>query len=108
MNFHELKHLIAKIQKTLPCRDCGTTFKDSQIRIIGTVLNEGYFMALCGQCKNKTLINVQLQNNARKQRLLKNGVAGEIKQVTADDVLDIHNFLKDFKGDFAQLFEKKS
>lgn len=107
MNFHELKHILARIQKKIPCRDCGTHFKDTHIRIIGTVLNEGYFMAVCAECKNKTLINVQMKKEGRKQQTLK-ATETHIEQVTADDVLDMRNFLKNFDGDFTHLFQKNS
>jgi len=30
-----------------------------------------------------------------------------LNTLTADEVLDMHNFLKDFHGDFAQLFNQR-
>lgn len=107
MNFNELKQIILQIQKTIPCKDCGRAFPDSNIHIIGTVINEGFLAAHCDHCKNKTLLSVFFKAN----RVSKNGVKNsphDIRTVQPDEVLDMHNFLKDFDGDFANLFNKSA
>lgn len=105
MNFNELKQIILQIQKTIPCKDCKRPFPDSNIHIIGTVMNEGFLAAHCDHCKNKTLLSVFFKAN----RISKKGEAKtphDIRTVQPDEVLDMHNFLKDFDGDFANLFNR--
>lgn len=101
MNFEELKKIIEEIKRDMPCRDCNSPFKDTDIRIIGSILDETYIIARCHTCKNNTIINVV---PTRKHGGLKK--TPEI--INKDDILDMQNFLKSFDGDFAKLFNKKS
>ena len=107
MNFNELKQIILQIQKTIPCKDCGRAFPDSNVHIIGTVMNEGFLAAHCDHCKNKTLLSVFFKAN----RVSKKGdpkLIHDIRTIHPDEVLDMHNFLKDFDGDFSRLFSQSS
>lgn len=105
MNFYELKQLIKEIKATIPCRHCEKPYSDREIRIIGTVLNEGFFMANCRNCQIEVIINVIFKEKKLIHRPLKNR---SIKPIDKDDILDMRNFLKNFNGDFATLFRKKS
>ncbi len=103
MNFEEFKKVIEEIKSDIPCRDCGSAFNDSDIRIIGSVLTETYIIARCHACSNTTIINV-VATPHRKHRKLKQSP----KVITQNDILDMQNFLKDFDGDFSRLFNNKS
>lgn len=103
MNFDDLKQILEKIRNGIPCRECKTHFENQHIRIIGTLLNEGYFMALCPQCANRMLISVSLQSQQRVHRPIT-----QVRNISPNDVLDMRNFLKNFDGDFINLFSKKA
>jgi hypothetical protein len=105
MNFGELKQLIKEIRETLPCKQCGYNYKDSDIRIIGTVFSEGFFMAECRECKNEVIVNVVFKEKRMVHRSI--GKSKTFQPITPDDILDIRNFLQNFDGDFANLFNKK-
>ncbi len=105
MNFAELKKLIKEIKDNVPCQDCKAKFKDRDISLIGTVLNEGYLQAKCSACKNNTIINVVFGTSKRQHRKIAKPQATKI--ITSNDILDMQNFLKDFDGNFIKLFNKK-
>ena len=96
----------------MPCRNCGTRFEDKHIGIIGTFLHEGYFIAVCHQCENRMLISVtsdflqRSHNGLKKQN--RRYQESHIRTISPDDVLDMRNFLKNFDGDFINLFDKKA
>jgi hypothetical protein len=103
MNFEDLRKLIEDIKKTIACRECDGKLNDENIRIIGTVFNEGFFHGRCPECNHDMIINVIFTKTARPHRSLKK----EMKLVTKNDILDMHNFLRAFNGDFISLFGKK-
>lgn len=106
MDFRELYLFVQHIKKNIHCRECGAYYDDENIRIIGTVLDEGYFQANCPECKHNTIINVVFgPKNNRNHRPIK--VIPEHKIITQNDILDMQNFLKNFDGDFIKLFNKK-
>lgn len=113
MNFKALKEILAKICASLPCRNCGTPFKDHQIQIIGAFLSEGYFIAFCQTCQHRTIISVGLNVFARVHQGLKRNHENrpfEINtawpSISTNDILDMRNFLKAFDGDFINLFKE--
>ena len=105
MNFNELKQLIKEIKATITCRECKGPFKDKDIRVIGTVFNEGFLHARCPECKHDMIINVVFAQIQRKHRNVKS--PQPMKIVTKNDILDMRNFLKQFDGDFISLFNSK-
>lgn len=105
MNFSELKKLIKEIKDTVTCRECDNKFKDKDIRIIGTVIREGFFLAHCSLCKNTMIINVVFRDKNRKHRHIQKKTP--INIISKNDILDMRNFLKEFDGDFINLFNKK-
>ncbi len=120
MNLHEFHHLVQDIQKNLPCRGCKHPFHENDIRVIGTLYNEAFFHAECHQCRGCTIIAGLLheasdhsqpqQRNAmqRVQRKIKKSANGaNLRIMSTDDILDMHNFLKEFNGDFTALFQAK-
>lgn len=106
MDFRELYLFVQHIKKNIACRECGATYNDENIRIIGTVLDEGYFQANCPECNHNTIINVVFgSKNDRNHRQIK--AIPKHKIITSNDILDMQNFLKNFDGDFIKLFNNK-
>ncbi|MDP2625015.1 MAG: hypothetical protein Q8P27_02400 [Candidatus Peregrinibacteria bacterium] len=105
MNYEDFKQIIEEIQENIVCRECKAQFNDRDIRIIGTVFNEGYFITRCRDCKNRMIINVILKTKKRAHRQINK--RRFMKNVTQDDVLDMRNFLKEFDGNFIHLFQTK-
>lgn len=114
MNFHDLRIIVGQIKKGIKCVKCGTKYHDEDIEIIGSLGDEQtLFHTSCSECEAESIVNVTLQleephavmSTASPKRL---GSAPRMGQVTVNDVLDVQNFLKDFQGDFSELFKENS
>lgn len=104
MNIPELKEVINHLKKNVPCSRCGNTFINEEIKIVSALGNDVLLQILCRECGNQLFAHVSLVDNpANKKSDIK--MHGTIS-VSQNDVLDIHNFLKRFDGDFKELFTK--
>ena len=101
-----VKHLIASI----PCTVCQHRYEPDDVRIVEHD-GEVWIMAVtCDHCGTQGLVFAIIQE-AEKPEIV-NELASqewarfrEMPQIDADDLLDVHEFLRDFEGDFVSLFE---
>jgi hypothetical protein len=96
-----IKQLIA----TKKCRACGKIFESNNITIVGQKKGIWLLRVICADCYTQCLIAV-VSGAGKIAGIsdLKDGetiISGE--SVNADDMLDMHNFLADFDGDFSRL-----
>jgi hypothetical protein len=103
-----IKHLITNIK----CAVCQSHYEIEDIHIIDH-RDELWVMAVtCGQCHTRGLIFAIVRETEEEES---ESVAEltpeewikfrEMSQIDADDVLDMHDFLRDFDGDFVGLFQ---
>lgn len=117
MNIQELKFIVNEIKKKIFCDTCKGKYTDEDIEMIGTLGDfQSYFHAWCPTCELETIINVTVEVNRdgtifieemlvpRVERL---GSAPRGEKIQSDEVLDMHNFLKDFDGNFIEAFNKQ-
>lgn len=109
MNFHDLRLIVNQIKKTLKCPKCATKYSDEDIELIGDLGDEQvFFHAWCPECESESVINVQIDPQwffGPEPRL---GSAPRMGHISSNEVLDMHNFLKEFNGDFSKMFDKES
>jgi hypothetical protein len=102
-----IKRLIASIK----CAACGQHYGEDDIDIIEHNEELWFLKVLCPSCRTRCLVaaiirdgeKVEVVNDlteAERERFA--GLAG----VGVDDVLDMHNFLKDFNGDVPRLLQQ--
>ena len=103
MHYNELKEVIKHIIKTVPCTQCSRRFNNEGFKVISLMNNDILFHINCGHCKNELLIHVTLTDLDQRHHGLKINTHSA-KTISHNDVLDIHNFLNQFKGDFRKLF----
>lgn len=96
MDFIDLKAVIQHMQEDIKCQKCGGKFDERMVRLIATLDNEGLIATFCSKCKLYALINFGLTKVIRP-------IHGETTKITLKEVIDIHNFLKDFQGDLKEL-----
>lgn len=110
MNFQDLRIIVGQIKKNVTCPKCKAHYNDEDIEIIGGLADEQHFFhASCHKCEAESVINVSLafdDNTASIPGLAKLGTAPRMGHISADEVLDMHNFLKQFDGDFNKIFKK--
>lgn len=97
---------------------------DEDIDFIGQLGEEQcFFYAFCEHCEIEVVVNVTLQydselnllpealilpnlgNVQNVQKVRKLGAAPRLGKISMNEVLDLHNFLKDFNGDFTNMFK---
>jgi hypothetical protein len=104
MNYNELKDIIKHLKKIVPCSNCSKRFNNDNINVLSSFNNEALFHFDCNFCTNQLIVHVSVTDQGEQNSQL-NIHAKNTKTVSQNEVLDIHNFLNDFKGDFKQLFK---
>jgi len=103
-----LKRLFSKVN----CGVCGQKYDVSNIKILDQEDGLWVLSVYCSSCGTQGLIAAVVQEGnitevitdlteAERERFDDSEVVG------VDDVLEMHNFLKEFDGDFASLFSEK-
>jgi len=98
MNIKLLKALIVNIKNNFKCPKCNKKISDSELSLLKFGSKTAHFKNSCKKCKKKVKFEIQILE--RKAQSLG-------PKVTADDVLDVKNFLDNFEGDLRDLFKKK-
>ena len=99
-----VKHLIASI----PCTVCQHCYEPDDVRIVEHH-GEMWIMAVtCDHCGTQGLVFAMIQEGEKPE--IVNELTSqewarfrEMPQIDADDLLDVHEFLRDFDGDFVNL-----
>ncbi len=106
MNYIDFKQIMKHLKKNLPCSTCGKKFIDEGINLISSLNNSLLFHFTCAECKNELVAEVSIVEQTQTvNRLNINTKKGGM--VNPNDVLDIHNFLDSFDGDFKTLFSRQ-
>jgi len=107
MQYNELQEVIKQLKKKVQCQLCNAKFTNKDIKILSTINDEGIFQLTCNHCKNEIIVHVTVKAGEGEEKNAMNITTQKHKTITHNDVLDIHNFLSKFKGDFKQLFSNK-
>lgn len=94
MNYENLKILVKYLKDMVKCQGCHKAFKDSEIMLLVTLPADAVFELTCSECKTSVLVNLSMQP-----------VDNNSPIITNNDILDMHNFLQQFNGDFKKLFK---
>ena len=102
-----VKQLLSHIK----CGVCGQHYDPSHVKVLRHEREVWFLSVFCPGCKSRGLVVAAI----RKERaeVISELSEAEISKFTvsppvgAEDVLEMHEFLKDFKGDFSSLFPEK-
>ena len=103
-----IKRLIASVK----CGVCGQRYGLENISILGHRQDLWYMGARCSACRTRSLVAVVVKED-RVREVITDLTDTELDKfrdigvLTADDVLDMHNFLKEFSGNFSQLLNRE-
>ena len=103
--------LIKKLIASIKCASCGQHYDEDNINIIEHNEDLWFLSVFCTSCHVRCLVaaiiredeKVKVVTDLTEVELDKFKEADEVK---ANDVLDMHNFLRDFDGDFPRLFQQ--
>ena len=101
-----IKHLITNIK----CAVCQSHYEPGDIHIIDHRDEFWVMSVICGQCHTRGLILASIKEAEDSESIAELTPEEwnrfrEMSQVDADDVLDMHEFLRDFDGDFVSLLQ---
>jgi hypothetical protein len=103
------EHLLRQLISTFRCGICRRSFEHKHVRVAARHEHLWIVSARCTRCRNQQVFWIDVKDNG-EETVLRDVSAVEEEQfaameaVTADDVLDVHEFLQDFDGDFKRLF----
>jgi transcription elongation factor Elf1 len=101
--------LIKRLMTNIKCSVCGEHYDGENVRILGRYTDLWFVSVHCPNCQNQGLVaavlkegeSIELVTDLTEDEYMK---FGNTATVDADDVLEVHDFLKDFDGDFARVF----
>lgn len=104
MDEKNYQDLIKQAQEILYCPTCGRTYQLDEIRLRGFVDDKLVLQVICsnGHAPVSTIVFTATSGGKLPQRVK----AAPRKKITKDDVLDLHQALKGFDGDFKNLWGK--
>ena len=103
-----IKRLIASIR----CGSCGQHYEEAHIDVIEHSEELWFLKVICSSCHVGCLVAAIIRED-KKAEVITDLTEAEldkcrdVERVSVDDVLDMHNFLKDFDGDFPRLFRQR-
>jgi|GEM_PF-377093 len=109
MEDQHYKEILKQAQQILYCTTCGRTYQLDEIRLRGFLDQTVILQTICSN-HHAPVVTFYLTNatpeKAEKPAVITSPVPKQtIRRVTKDDVLDLHEGLKGFDGDFKKLWD---
>lgn len=103
--------IVRELMTSVNCAVCGQRYQKGNVDVLYHQQELWFISVFCQSCQTKGLVAALIKESGEAQLvtdLTEEEMARFIESpaVTADDILDLHAFLKDFDGDFASLFGK--
>ncbi|HEX78395.1 MAG TPA: hypothetical protein G4O03_08355 [Dehalococcoidia bacterium] len=106
------ENLVKKLMSRIKCGLCGKPYAMENIQILGHRDDLWFVGMFCTACRSHGLVAAVIREgqfpevySELSDEELKRFSQGEV--VGANDVLEMHDFLKGFDGDFSRLFSRR-
>lgn len=101
--------LIKKLMTAIKCTVCGKSYEAEHIDVLGNQEDLWFLKALCPACRSEFIVAVMVQegegpNHTTDLTEAELAKFSNAAPLTEDDTLDMHNYLKNFDGDFSEIF----
>jgi len=106
------ENLIKRLMTSVKCSVCGQHYKTGNIGVLGHEGDLWFLRVSCSACNTQYLAAAIIRED-KVPEVITDLTEAELDKLsntdklTSDEVLDMHNFLKDFDGDFSRLFSQK-
>lgn len=103
---------IKKFLTSIKCSGCGQHYESGNIDVLGHREDLWFLSVFCPSCRARYLI-VAMVTREKVWEVITDLTEAELDKfrgvgtVTADEVVDMHSFLKSFDGDFSRLLDRK-
>ena len=104
--------LIKRLVASIKCAACGQHYGEDNIEVIEHSEELWFLKVFCSSCHVECLVAAIIRENEQPE-VITDLTEAEMErfrgmdEVRVDDVLDMHNFLKDFDGNFPRLFRQR-
>jgi len=103
------ENLVKMLMTSRKCTVCGRHYKVDDVSVLGHEDNLWFLTISCAACDTQYLVAAVIQEEGVREVVTELTEAEQeglerVEVVTADDVLNMHDFLKGFDGDFSWLF----
>jgi hypothetical protein len=106
------ENVIKRVMASLRCGVCQQRYEPDNVTVLGQQEDLWLLKVFCPTCHTQYLVAAVIKEGKAPEVItdlteaewdkFRNAVG-----LTADEVLDMHNFLKDFDGDFSRLFGRE-
>ena len=96
---------------SIKCAVCGQHFEAHNVSLLDEKEEFWVLRVSCSTCQTECLVAVMVSDSTTPEMVTDfteidlTGLSNR-HDVTTDDMLDMHNFLNDFNGDFSRLFKR--
>lgn len=111
MNSYQLEELIRNIQNMIRCPNCGSSYKKEDIHFLGQLNKAVLVQMFCYVCKMPITATIVISGTSPVSGIpnfkkLESVSDKNIEEpISSDEILEMHNFLENFSGDFESLFK---
>ena len=105
------ERIVKKLMTSVKCTSCGQNYQMRDVQILGNHQDLYFLQVACSSCHNRYLITAVI--NDKNPDIVSDLTDTEFtkfklsRALHANDVLDMHSYLKEFDGDFCGLFGYK-
>ena len=109
MNSYQLQELIKNIQAMMRCPSCGANYQEDHIHFLGQLDMAALIQLDCQSCELPVMATIVVSDKQPQTKIMSDLATEDLsapsqEPVSADHAVDMHTALKDFDGDFEQLF----
>ena len=103
------EEIIRQLLTSIKCGVCGQGFEFANVNVLGQQDDVLFIQVVCASCYTQCLVAVMMGEN-QKIKSISDLTDKEFDKfsnfgpLSSDEELDMHDFLKDFDGDFTRLF----
>ena len=104
--------VIKRLMASVKCTVCGQRYETDNISVLGHQEDLWFLRVLCSTCHTQFLVAAVIKED-KEPKVITDLTEAELDKfrdagvLSADDILDMHGFLKDFDGDFSRLFSQQ-
>lgn len=110
MPYKLLKQIVSFLRKQVKCPNCKSGYDENGIFVIassppsGNKVSNGIFLVACPKCASQSFVLIEA-SQAHEKDVINMQTAKISQRISVNEVLDMHNFLKDWSGDLKELFK---
>lgn len=106
------ERFVKRLMANMKCGVCGQRYESPNVHILGHRDDLWFVGVHCPSCRSQGLVAAVIKEGKVPEFVSELSEAEQAKflkssEVAPDDVLEMHDFLKGFDGDFTRLFTTK-